>query len=129
MATATTLTDIEKSYDDAIKKAAGNTEAVADLKAERAGAVADFRLREVARRERELWKREALTAWPFAKEFADQVVGDTEEAIGESAKALHERIAAMFEAHQRELEEKRLVDEYRNSKSQPPEEAPNDGTA
>ena len=126
MATTATLADIEKSYDEAIKKAAGSPEAVADLKNERAAAVADFRLRAVAEREMALWKREALAAYPFAKEFADQVVGDTEEAIAESAKALHERIAAMFETHARELEEKRLVEEYRNNQNKPPEEAQND---
>jgi len=80
----------------------------------------------VAEREMALWKREALAAYPFAKEFADQVVGDTEEAIAESAKALHERIAAMFETHQRQVEERRLIDEYRNNQNKPPEETHGD---
>ena len=59
-----TLKDLETSYDEAIKRAAGSAEAVSDLKAEKATAIAEFRLKEVAIREQALWKREALQKWP-----------------------------------------------------------------
>ena len=114
MAKEATLADIEKSYDEAIKKAVASPEAVSELRAERAAAVADFRLRAVAVRELALWRREALAAWPLATEFPDQVTGDTEEAIAASAQAIHERISMLFEKHQRKLEIDRIVEQHLN---------------
>lgn len=113
MAKEATLADIQKSYDDAIAKAA-NPEAKAELKVERATAVAEWRLKDVALREKQLWTREALTEFPLAREFADQVAGDTEEAIKGSAKALHERIHNLFESHRRDLEIKQLIEQHMN---------------
>lgn len=112
-----TLADIEKSYDEAIKKAASNPEAVNELRAERAAAVADFRLKQVQMREKALWLREALSEWPLAQEFPELVTGDTEDDVRGSAKALHERINKRFEAHQRKLEIDRIVEQHMNGQA------------
>lgn len=114
------VADIEKQYDTAIEKAKGKPEVLAQLQIERATAVAEAKLRDVAVREQALWRREALMAWPLAEEFADMVVGDTESAVAESAKALHERLLGRFEKHQRKLEIDRIVEQHLNG-GKPPE--------
>jgi hypothetical protein len=121
-----TLADIEKSYDEALKKVANNPEAATEIKIERATAIAEFKLKVVAEREKALWTREALTEFPLARGFSDQVVGDTEDAIRASAKALHERIETLFGEHQKKLEIDRLIQEHMNG-SQP--EAQDDAAA
>lgn len=112
----TTLADIEKSYDDAITKAK-DAEVKMTLQAERAAAVAEFKLRAVAEREKALWTREALAEYPLAREFVDRVTGDTEDAIRESARALHERIEKLFGEHQKKLEIDRIIQEHLNGGS------------
>lgn len=109
-----TVAEIEQQFDAAIEKAKSKPDVLAQLQIEKVTAVAAARLRDVETRERALWKREALSAWPLAQEFADQVVGDTEEAVVQSAKAMHERISALFGKHQRQLEIDRIVEQHLN---------------
>jgi hypothetical protein len=97
-----TLQEIERQYDEALRRANGKPEVQAEIKVERAQALADFRLRDVAERERALWHRLALQEYPLAAEFPDRVTGDTEDALRESAKALHERMLTAFAKHQRQ---------------------------
>lgn len=105
----TTLADIEKQYDEALKRARGRPEVEAEIRVERAQAVADFRLREVVERERTLWMREALSTYPLAAEFPDRVTGDTEKDIQNSAKALHDKLLGAFEKHRKQAEIDALV--------------------
>jgi hypothetical protein len=99
--------EIETQYAEALKRANGKPEIQAEIKAEKAQALADFRLRSVAERERKLWLREALVEYPLAEEFPDLIQGETEEALRGSAKALHERLLKRFDAHQ----QKQRIDE------------------
>lgn len=117
-----TLADIEKQYDEALKRARGRPEVEAEIKVERAQAVADFRLREVVERERTLWMREALSAYPLAAEFPDRVVGDTEKDIQASAKALHDKLLGAFEKHRKQAEIDALVKAHLEGSN--PTEAP-----
>ncbi len=98
---------IEQQYAEALKKANGRPEVLAEIKAEKAQVIAEFRLAQVAERERKLWLREALAEYPLAAEFEDRVTGDTEEALRESAKALHDKLLGAFEKHQ----QKQRIDE------------------
>jgi hypothetical protein len=99
--------EIEKSYAEAFKRAKGRPEVEAEIKVEQAQALADFRLRSVAERERKLWLREALSDYPLAEEFPDLVQGDSEGALRMSAEALHNRLLKRFETHQ----QKQRIDE------------------
>lgn len=106
---APSIADIERQYDEALRRAKGRTDLEAEIKVERAQALADLRLQAVAERERALWLREALAAYPLAAEFPDRVVGETEERLRESAKALHEKLQAAFERHARQQRVNEIV--------------------
>lgn len=106
---APSLADIERQYDEALKRAKGRSDLEAEIRVERAQALADIRLREVAERERALWLREALAAFPLAAEFPDRVVGETEDRLRESAKALHEKLRVAFERHARQQRVNEIV--------------------
>lgn len=99
---APTLQDIERQYDEALRRANGKPEVQAEIRVERSQALADFRLRSIAERERTLWHRLAVADFPLAGEFPDRVTGDTEDQMRESAKALHEKLLSAFEKHRQQ---------------------------
>ena len=101
--------EIERHYQDAIGKAGSNYAAATELKIEQAYAVASFRLAAIAERERTVWTRDALHAFPLAAEFADQVKGETEDEIRQSAQELHERLARLFQTHQQQKKRDELI--------------------
>lgn len=47
--------------------------------------------------QRETWRAKALDEFKLAAKFADQISGDTEEAVKASAKQLHESIQALIQ--------------------------------
>lgn len=106
------LEEIERSYDEAIKRAGLNVEVAAQLKVERAEAVAKYRMDAILERERKIWQREALRDFPLAAEFPELVKGETEEEVRQAAQALHERMDKAFSAHQRQQRVNKLIEEH-----------------
>jgi hypothetical protein len=93
---------IETEYEAAIKRAGDNLQIVSDLRVERAQALAEFKLRQVAEREKEIWRRDALHDFPLAKSFPQLITGQTEEEIRKSAEELHAQLEGLFSEHQKQ---------------------------
>jgi hypothetical protein len=87
----TSLEEIDKHYKAQID-ATEDAVAKADLRVQQADDRAAFREAQALARERESWKREALSEFPGAKEIPELVSGSTEDEIKASAKAAHERV-------------------------------------
>lgn len=98
----TSVEAIEAEYETAIKRAGGNTDAVTELKIERSQALAEFKLRQVAERERQVWLRDALHDYPLAKAFPQLIAGQSEEELRKSAKELHAQLEILFGEHQKQ---------------------------
>src|SRR5262249_1758333 len=114
--------EITQHYADAINRAGDNSAAVVELRAEEKQVLADFRLHLVEERERKIWVREAVHDYPLARSFPQLIDGETEEAVPESAKTVHEQLSQIFTEHQRDQEMRKLYETQLAASQNPPEE-------
>ena len=121
-----TVEEIRQHYSDAINRAGSNFEAVVELKAEEKTVLADFRLHLVEERERKIWVREAVHDYPLARSFPQLIDGETEEAVRDSAKRVHDQLSEVFTEHQRDQEMRKLYEAQLAPSQTPPTEEPDD---
>jgi hypothetical protein len=124
----TTVQEIEQHYVEAINKAGINFEAVIELKAEQKAVLADFRLAQVAERERKLWLREAVQEYPLARSFPQLILGETEDEVRNSAKQVHEQLTTTFQEHQRQEAVRKLYEQQLAASQNLPSEESNEST-
>ena len=110
--------EINQHYAEAIDAAASDAAVVVQLESQKRDALAVFREQQIAERERQIWIREAVQDFPLARSFPQLLSGETEEAIRESAKTVHEQLNVAFQEHQRSQEMRRLYEMSQN----PPKE-------
>jgi|SRR5215472_5226918 len=104
-----TLEEIQKAFDEAIKKASANPEAVIELRRDKLEAEVRWQQEHLAERERELWIREALGEFPLAAVLREKIAGDTEEAVREATKTLHEQVEQQFNKYAKDKRMRELV--------------------
>ena len=112
----TTVEEIQQHYAEAINRLGNsNPSAVVELKHEEREALSEFRLRQVAERERNVWMREAFQKYPLARSFPQLIEGNTEVDVEQSAKTVHERLEVAFGEHQKQREMQALWEQRQTS--------------
>jgi len=115
--------EITQHYAQAINRAGDNSAAVVELRAEEKQVLADFRLHLVEERERKIWVREAVHDFPLARSFPQLIEGETEEAVRDSAKRVHDQLSEVFLEHRRNEDMRKLYEaQLAPSQTQPTEE-------
>lgn len=100
--------DLDKQFKKAISRAEDEEEPA--IRLAWAEAKGSFYERRAAKAELNVAKQQALEKFPLAKEFADEIRGDTPEAVQASAKRFHDRIEKM-QGEQATAKEKAVQDE------------------
>jgi len=118
--------EITQHYAQAINRAGDNSAAVVELRAEEKQVLADFRLHLVEERERKIWVREAVHDFPLARSFPQLIEGETEEAVRDSAKRVHDQLSEVFTEHQRNEDMRKLYEAQLTASQTPPTEEPDD---
>lgn len=124
-----TVEEIEKQYAVAIERAGSDYKTVAQLKVEKAEALAALRLQALEERERAVWQRDALHDFPLAREFGDQVKGETEAEVRDAAKRLHERLENLFADYEKTRKREVLIQAQLEAEQNPPKEEDDAGAA
>jgi hypothetical protein len=92
MGTFESMEALEAHFSALKSQAKDDPEKLAKLTIERAEAVAEFRLQQIAAKEQAAWKSAALAKYPLAAQFPELVTGSTEAEIEASAKSVQERL-------------------------------------